>query len=130
MTPEGLPREVRQDMKNTYLSIPIDLKFSAERWNNYRPYMMAGVNPMVNLTAKNQEYIQLKRSDLFLELGLGCDFYLPFFKLIPELKFCYSLRDALDHSHASELKDANMRIYTNSVSAGHSKMIVLTLYFE
>lgn len=130
LTPEGQPREVRQDMKNTYLSIPIDLKFSAERWNNYRPYMMAGVNPMVNLTAKNQEYIQLKRSDLFLELGLGCDFYLPFFKLIPELKFCYSLRDALDHSHASELKDANMRIYTNSVSAGHSKMIVLTLYFE
>ena len=129
-TSEGQPREERQDMKNTYISIPIDLKFSAERWNNYRPYMMAGVNPMTNLTAKNQEYVQLRRSDLFLELGLGCDFYLPFFKLIPELKFCYSLRNALDHSHASELKDANMRVYTNSVSAGHSKMIVLTLYFE
>ena len=85
---------------------------------------------MVNLTAKQQEYVQLKRTDLFLEVGLGCDFYLPFFKLIPELKFCYSLRDALDNGHADELKDANMRIYTNSVSAGHSKMIVLTLYFE
>ena len=129
-TPEGIPREVRQDMKNTYLSIPVDLKFSAERWNNYRPYMMAGVNPMVNLTTKNQEYIQLKRSDLFFEFGLGCDFYLPFFKLIPELKFCYSLRDALDHGHASELKDANMRTYTNAVASGHSKMIVLTFYFE
>ena len=130
LTPEGQPLEVRQDMKNTYISFPLDLKFSAERWNNYRPYMMAGVNPMVNLTAKQQEYVQLKRTDLFLEVGLGCDFYLPFFKLIPELKFCYSLRDALDNGHADELKDANMRIYTNSVSAGHSKMIVLTLYFE
>lgn len=129
-TQDGRFLEQTQDMKNTYISFPVDLKFSAERWNNYRPYVMAGVNPMINLTSKNQEYIQLKRSDMFLEVGLGCDFYLPFFKLIPELKFCYSLRDALDHDHAGELKDANMRIYTNSVSTGHSKMIVLTFYFE
>ena len=126
----GRPTEVTQNMKNTYLSLPVDLKFSAERWNNYRPYIMAGINPMLNLTSKNQEYIQLKKSDLMLEVGLGCDFYLPFFKLIPELKFCYSLRDALDHDHANELKDENMRAYTNAVTSGHSKMIVLTLYFE
>ena len=126
----GRPTEVTQDMKNTYLSLPVDLKFSAERWNNYRPYLMAGINPMLNLTSKNQEYIQLKKSDLFIEIGLGCDFYLPFFKLIPELKFCYSLRDALDHNHAAELQDENMRPYTNAVASGHSKMIVLTFYFE
>ena len=129
-TQDGRQVEMTQHMKNTYISLPIDLKFSAERWNNYRPYLMAGINPMINLTSKNQEYIQLKRTDLFLEIGLGCDFYLPFFKLIPELKFCYSLRDALDHNHADELKDANMRMYTNAVTSGHSKMIVLTFYFE
>ena len=126
----GRPTEETQDMKNTYLSLPVDLKFSAQRWNNYRPYLMAGVNPLINLTSKNQEYLQLKKADLMLEVGLGCDFYLPFFKLIPELKFCYSLRDALDHGHADELKDETMRAYTNAVTSGHSKMIVLTLYFE
>ena len=129
-SPQGQPSIHTQDMKNTYISFPVDLKFSAERWNNYRPYMMGGVNPMINLTSKSQDYIQLKRSDLFLEIGIGCDFYLPFFKLIPELKFCYSLRDAIDHGHADELKDANKRIYTNAVTSGHSKMIVLTFYFE
>ena len=128
--PEGRPIEARQDMKNTYISLPFDLKFSAERWNNYRPYLMAGVNPTLNLTSKNQEYIQLKRSDLFLEVGLGVDLYLPFFKLIPELKFCYSLKDAIDHGHADELQDRNMLKYTNAVTKGHSKMIVLTFYFE
>lgn len=128
--PEGRPIEVRQDMKNTYISLPFDLKFSAERWNNYRPYMVAGVNPTLNLTSKSQEYIQLKKADLFLEVGLGCDFYLPFFKFIPELKFCYSLRDALDHDHAGELQDVNMRKYTNAVTRGVSKMVVLTFYFE
>jgi len=127
---EGRITEVRQDMKNTYISLPIDLKISAERWNNYRPYVMAGVNPLLNLTSKNQEYIQLKRTDLMLEVGLGCDFYLPFFKLIPELKFCFSLKDALDHDHAEELKDVNLRKYTNSVSKGTTKMVVLTFYFE
>ena len=126
----GRPTEVTQNMKNTYLSLPVDLKFSAERWNNYRPYIMAGINPMLNLTSKNQDYLQLKKSDLMLEIGLGCDFYLPFFKLIPELKFCYSLQNSLDRNHADELKDANMRMYTNAVTGGHSKMIVLTFYFE
>lgn len=127
---EGRPMEARQDMKNTYIALPFDIKFSAERWNNYRPYITAGISPMLNLTSKNQEYIQLKRSDLFVEVGLGCDLYLPFFKLIPELKFCYSLRDALDHDHANELQDANLRKYTNAVAKGYSKMIVLTFYFE
>ena len=37
----------RQQIKSTYMSCPFDLKFSAERFNNYRPYIMAGVNPMI-----------------------------------------------------------------------------------
>ena len=130
LTPEGMPMEVTQDLKSTYISFPVDLKFAAERWNNYRPYLIAGVNQMINLTGKDQDYIQLKRTDTFLEVGLGCDFYLPFFKLIPELKFAFSLTDALNKKHADELLDANKRVYANAVSAGHSKMITLTFYFE
>ena len=130
LTPEERYTEVTQDMKSTYISFPVDLKFSAERWNNYRPYLMAGVNQMINLTGKDQDYLQLKRTDTYLEVGLGCDFYLPFFKLIPELKFCYSLTDALNKDHTNELLDTNKRMYANSVRSGHTKMIVLTFYFE
>lgn len=126
----GNPYKVTQDLKNTYISLPLDLKFSAQRFNNHRPYIMAGINPMINLTSKDEDYVKLKRFDTFVEVGIGCNFYLPFFKMIPELKFCYSLTDALDKDHANELKDVNMRAYANSVRAGHSKMIVLTLYFE
>jgi hypothetical protein len=130
LDPDGLILEQRQDMKNTYIALPINVKFSAERFNNYRPYIIGGINPMINLTSKSQDIVQLKRYDTMVEIGLGCDFYLPFFKLIPELKFSYSLIDALDKGHADELTDANQRIYTNSVSAGHAKMITLTFYFE
>ena len=80
-----------QDLKNTYVSLPIDLKFAAPRWNNHRPYIMAGINPMMNLTGSESDIVRLKRFNTMFEIGLGCDFYLPFFKLIPELKFCFGL---------------------------------------
>ena len=127
---EGRLLEMTQDMKSTYISFPVDLKFSAERWNNYRPYVIAGVNQLVNLTSKNQDFLQLKRTDTMIEVGLGCDLYLPFFKLIPELKFCYSLTNALDQGHANELQDTNKRMYANAVRSAQTKMIVLTFYFE
>lgn len=126
----GRPPLTTQDMKNVYISFPIDLKFAAERFNNYRPYIIGGINPMMNLSGKDQDYVQLKRYDMMLELGFGCDLYLPFFKLIPELKFSYSLMDAIDKGHADELTDATQRVYTNSVTSGHAKMITLTFYFE
>ena len=119
-----------QEMKNTYISLPVDLKFSSKRFNNCRPYLMAGINPMINLTSKDQDIIQLKRYDTMVEIGVGCDLYLPYFKLIPELKFCFSLTDALDKNHASQLKDEMTKAMASCVRAGHAKMIVLTFYFE
>ncbi len=127
---QGRPFSLTQDLKNTYVSLPIDLKFAAPRWNNSRPYIMAGINPMMNLTGGDSDMVRLKRYDTMLEVGLGCDFYLPFFKLIPELKFCFGLSNVLDTKHKDELRDDNLRAYAGSVSSAQSKMIVLTFYFE
>lgn len=126
----GVPHETTQDMKNTYISVPIDLKFSAPRFNNYRPYVVAGIVPMINLSGKDQDAVQLKRYDTMFEVGLGCDNYLPFFKLIPELKFCFGLGNSLSRDHADELTDANKRAFAKSINPTISKMIVITLYFE
>ena len=126
----GRPERKTQDLKNTYVSLPIDIKFAAPRWNNHRPYIMAGINPMMNLTGGDQDMIRIKRFNTMVEVGMGCDFYLPFFKLIPELKFCFGLGNSLDTNHANELRDANLRAYAGSVSSAQSKMIVLTFYFE
>jgi len=126
----GLPTETRQNLKNTYIALPLNLKIAAERFNNYRPYVMVGVSQMLNLTSKSQEMMQLKRNDTYIEVGMGCDLYLPFFKLVPELKFCYSLTNSLDTDHAAQLIDANLRKYAQSVSSAHAKMFVLTFHFE
>ena len=127
---QGRHIQETQDMKNTYVSLPLDIKFAAPRWNNHRPYIMAGINPMINLSGSDQDPILLKRYNTMLEIGLGCDFYLPFFKLIPELKFCFGLGDVLDKNHINELRDANLRAYAGSVNSAQSKMFVLTFYFE
>lgn len=118
-----------QNIKSTYISVPVDVKFTAERFNNYRPYLMAGVNPMFDLTVKKQRNLLLKPFDIYLEVGMGCDFYLPFFKLIPEIKFCYGLLNVLDKKR-TDITDPNQSIFTRSVDNGRSKMIVLSLYFE
>ncbi|MCR5269911.1 MAG: PorT family protein [Prevotella sp.] len=130
LSENGTPRETTQDMKNTSVSVPVDVKFAAERFNNYRPYMLAGVSPMLNLSGKDQDYMHLKPFDMMVEVGMGCDLYLPFFKLIPELKFCYGLTNAYDKSHANELRDVNQRVFSNAVQSARSSMFVFTLYFE
>ena len=127
---EGHVHKVTQDLKNTYVGLPLNLKFSAPRWNNYRPFISAGVSGMINLTNGGEDYISLKRFNTMMEVGLGCDFYLPFFKIIPELKFCYGFGNSLDTNHINELRDANRRAYAGSVSHAQSKMIMLSFYFE
>ena len=112
------------------MSSALDLIFASKRFNNHRPYIMAGINPMLNLSGKDNDYLKLKKFDCFLEVGMGCDFYLPFFKLRPELKFMYGLTNNLDTDHANHIKDKNMLMYTNSVKESRSKMICLTFYFE
>lgn len=126
----GEPIIEAQDMKSVYIGVPVNLIFSAPRLDNVRPYIMAGVDPMVNLSGGDDDYVKLKRYDFCLEVGLGCDIYLPFFKLRPELKFCYSLINSLDTKHPDRLRDENMKMYAKSVNEAHSKMIVLSFYFE
>ncbi len=126
---QGSGKESKQSVKTTYIAVPVHLKYAAERFNNYRPYLTLGASPMFNLTVKKQQQLLLKKFDFMIEAGFGCDFYLPFFKLIPEIKFAFSLLDVLNKER-NDLRDANYIKFTKSVDKVVSKMIVLSLYFE
>lgn len=119
----------RQTMKSCYVSVPLDLKFSAERFNNYRPYLVGGICPTIDLAKKKRQALLTKNFDCAIEVGLGCDFYLPFFKLIPELKFRFGLANLLEKNR-SDLTDMSLLKYTQSVDQVNSRMIVLSFYFE
>ena len=119
-----------QDLKTIYFTCSFDLIAAAPRMGNHRPYAMLGLTPAINLTGADNSYIKLKRYDMYLEAGFGCDFYMPFFKVRPELKFMYSLTNSLDKDHADRLQDEAMRPYALSVNKARSKVIALTFYFE
>ena len=118
-----------QDMKSTYIAMPILAKITAPRWNNYRPYVIAGINPIYDLTTKKQSLLRTTPLSVNLEVGLGCDFYLPFFKLSPELKFSLGLADILDKKR-TDLHDSENIVFTRSIDQATSNMVTLTLYFE
>lgn len=118
-----------QDMKSTFIALPFDLKVSAPRFNNFRPYVIGGVQPAYDLTSGKHTKIKAKPFNMMLEVGMGCDFYLPFFKFIPELKFCFGLGNVLDKNR-SDLTDPTQKIFTESLDKATQGMFVLTFYFE
>lgn len=123
-------QEMKQDVKSAYVVMPLDLKISGERWLNSRPYVTLGVMASLDVSKKRSDFLQFNTMDAYLTLGLGCDFYLPFFKLNPEIKFCFGLTDVLKHDRPDLADDpATMKI-TDSLKKVKNNMIVLTFYFE
>jgi hypothetical protein len=122
-------RDTSQNMRTNYISIPVSAKFAAPRYNNFRPYFTLGMAPSFNLHKHNQEALKPKTFDCYLEVGMGCDIYLPYFKLIPELKFSFGLIDIISKKR-DDLLDQSMIKFTNSIEHSTSNMITLSLYFE
>lgn len=120
----------KQDVKSAYVVVPLDLKISGDRYRNTRPYVTLGVMGSFDVSKKRTDFLQFNTMDTYLTLGLGCDFYLPFFKLNPELKFCFGLTDVLKHNRPDLSDDPTMMKMTNSLSKVKNNMIVLTFYFE
>ena len=122
--------ENTQNIKSNYVVIPVDIKYSATRYKNIRPYVVGGIMGILDVSKKRPEQLKLKDTDAMLTIGLGCDFYLPYFKLCPELKFCFGLRNLLNTERPDLQVNPDMMKYTQSVSQIKSNMIVLTFYFE
>ncbi len=120
----------RQNIKSTLVVVPIEIKYAAMRYRNARPYMLAGVMPAFDVGKKRNDFLKLKSSDFFISVGFGCDFYLPYFKLNPEIKFCLGFNDVLQHDRPDLIDDPDRLKFTQSLAKTTSKMIVLTFYFE
>lgn len=118
-----------QDLKSNYIVLPVELKFSAERCNNYRPYLIGGVMATADVSKKRNDFLKLNTFDGYLTIGIGCDLYLPYFKLIPELKFCFGLTDVINRKR-NDLRDPADIKYTQSLKKATSNMVVLSFYFE
>lgn len=124
------PVTERQNVKSALVVLPVDLKISGDRMRNVRPYITLGTMATFDIGKKRSETLMFKKGDFFLTAGLGLDFYLPFFKLDPEIKFCFGMTDVLRHKRP-DLDDApEMMKMTSSLSKVKQNMVVLTFHFE
>lgn len=123
--------ETEQKLKTTYLEIPLSLKIATRRINNYRPYLVTGVQAAFDMSHESKTPIVFNRLDFGLHIGLGCDFYLHYFKFAPELRFNLGLIDMLDHKR-SDLKDEpiEMMHYTESLASARNISMSLIFWFE
>ncbi len=120
-----------QDIKSNLVVLPVDVKFSSLRYRNARPYLVAGAMATFDVSRRrSREPLQLNTADFLLTAGFGCDFYLPFFKLCPEIKFCFGLTDVLRHDRPDFKDDPDGYKFTHSLKKLTTQMVVLSFYFE
>lgn len=117
------------------VSIPIHLKWSAERIKNYRPYVIVGGGVEFECYSDKQKQMVLhKPFDAFVSAGFGCDFYFRWFKFCPEIKYQIGFLDA--HEKIANAQDLGWGIgapdyfYTHSIKRMTHQKLSIVFNFE
>lgn len=118
--------DIKVDLPSAFLDFPLSLKYRAKRLNNYRPYILGGLNYRYDMSSRNDDelIIQIKPGDIYAEAGLGVDWYLPYFKFSTEIKAGVGLRDVLiDYTN-------DRPQYLNSLDGLRSYIFSFSFHFE
>lgn len=118
----------KRNVESVYGEIPIDIKFRAFRWRNFRPYLTAGgsygfdfASMRNNKNNNDQSIIRLNTSDLRYCVGVGLDFYMRYVKFAIEMKMTFGI---------SDLKIPDDDLYTRSVDFINTRTFMLGFTFE
>lgn len=120
-----------QKIESSFLEFPLVVKYRSERVNNFRPYLLGGINYRMDLSAKKEYnpdknvWVRLKQNDLYFETGFGIDFFLKYFKFSPEIKLSVGTRDLLVHQPAP-----GHGAYVTALDRLKSKIWILSFHFE
>jgi hypothetical protein len=125
--PAGEDYVTSKKVQSISLSIPLQIKFSSDRIDNFKVYMMGGGRVEYDLASnagarKAEEKVKLRRFDYGVEAGLGFHFYFPMFVLTPEIKMGWGLGNL----HA---RDENLK-YSKVIDKISSRMISFSLTVE
>jgi hypothetical protein len=113
------------------LDFPLHFKYRSQRVNNYRPYLVGGLNFRYDMSTKklydneSDEYIKFKPADFFLEFGFGVDTYLKYFKFAPEIKLAVGLRNILTDDSRPPHEQ-----FVESIDRVTSYILMLNFHFE
>lgn len=104
----GSDTERIREAGNTYLHLPFVFKFSTNRLNNIRPYVLGGASYNYNFSsnAKNADdnffgEFRQNSSVFMYEVGIGMDFYLSYFKFSPSIRGIFAINNELKYDNRS-----------------------------
>lgn len=105
-----LPADNRsRNLQTYYFDLPLVFKINTLRLNNVRPYLTAGGGLMYNFTSKeksgqdnSEKVFRLRSVVYYWEAGIGVDFYLPYFKFSPAVKYVRGINNLLVRDHAPD----------------------------
>ncbi len=125
--PSGKKTTATKQIESILLGFPVQVKFLSDRMDNFRFYVLGGVNYQYDLASnatarKADDLVKLNPYDFSIEAGIGFQFFFPVFILSPELKISNGIMN-VHH------RDPNL-IYSNTIDKLKSRMIVFSLIFE
>ncbi len=96
-----------REVKSTYVYLPILLKISTKRINNFKPFLITGISTAINLSANENSAddnsagtFRMRKYPTFMELGFGIDFYLPYFKFTPSIRGVFATGNELKYDNS------------------------------
>jgi hypothetical protein len=120
--------DVRKNVGSVFIDFPFLVKYKSKRHNNMLAYLMAGGQYSLDIASNarkrdvgEQVMVKLEKNDFYALVGVGFDFYNPWFKLGVELKMAYGLFDMLKRDNT---------IYTLGIAKLNSKIFQLCFTFE
>jgi len=120
---DGTPLQI----KSTFLEFPLLLKYSSARQQNFKPYLVGGINSRVDLAKSKKDKVVLKPLDVYLEVGVGIDMYLTYFRFSTEIKASHGFMNVHNPNGSGEPQDV---IYNQAIDKLTSNIFNLTFYFE
>lgn len=119
------PSEVKQTVESWFVESAFHVKYRADRINNSRVFVFFGPSFGIDMASekdvKDEKIFKLNRSNFTLEVGAGCDFYFEYFKLGPQIKYSYGLKNLI-------VEDGT--IFTSPLEGFYSRGFQFSLTFE
>ncbi len=132
---EGIPdtnsSDFLREVKSTYVYLPLLLRLSTKRLNNFKPFITFGVATSLNLSSNeknpddnsNGEF-RTKKNVLFYDIGFGIDFYLYWFKFTPSIRGVFAINDEL-------VRDVDPNSpWTGNISSMKTRGVFINLTFR
>lgn len=100
MKPQGILNEER--INSTSLDFPLMLQFRTLRVNNFAAYCLFGAQYSLDLQSQEKAtqqfddpFLKIRKHDFAGQVGVGVEYFAPFFKFGVELKYSHSFRNGL-----------------------------------